>query len=401
MERDCVIAGGGPAGMVLGFVLARAGLNVTVLEKHADFLRDFRGDTIHPSTLTLLGELGLRERFLALPVTRIESLDVVFDGTRMTLVDFSSLPAPDNLLVLAPQWDFLDFLAGEGRTLPGFDLRMRTAATGLVEEDGRVVGVRASGPDGEEELRATLTVAADGRHSTLRDAMGAAPIEHGVPIDLLWFRLPKGEVRTPPTLAYLSAHGMVLTIDRGDYYQSGLIIPKGSFDALRAQGLDAFRARVAKAVPHLAGPVESIRDWEQVSLLSVLVNRLATWHRPGVVAIGDAAHAMSPMFGVGVNFAIQDAVALANAVTPFLRAGVAPDEVLAAFQARREVPVRKMQRMQTVGHRLIMRPGAKRFAPGWVLAVMERLAPRIRKVAARRIGIGFLPEHPQYAGGHG
>ena len=392
--RDCVIAGGGPAGMVLGYLLARAGLRVTVLEKHADFLRDFRGDTIHPSTLTLLRELGLLERFLRLPLTRIDALDVVVDGSRLTMVDFRTLPGPEDFLVLAPQWEFLDFLATEAATFPGFDLRMQTTATALLREHGRVVGVRTTGPDGDGEVRARLTVAADGRRSALRDDMGVAPVEYGVPIDLLWFRLAKGDVSTPPTLAYLTPNGMVLTIDRGDYYQAGAVVPKGSFEQIRATGLPSFRERIARAVPHLRGPVDGIRDWDQVSLLSVQVNRLADWHRPGVIAIGDAAHAMSPMFGVGVNSAIQDAVALANAITPYLRRGTAPDDALASVQRRREVPTRRMQRLQVFGHRMIARRPRSRVAPRPLLALLRWNAPWVRRITARVIGVGFLPEHP-------
>lgn len=395
VERDCVIAGGGPAGMVLGYLLARAGLAVTVLEKHADFLRDFRGDTIHPSTITLLRELGLRERFLELPLTRLTTLDVVVDRERIPLADFSTLPGPDNFLVLAPQWNFLDFLAGEAAAFPGFDLRMSTSATGLLREEGRTVGVQAKGPDGDLEIRATLTVAADGRGSLLRDAMGLLPVGYGVPIDLLWFHLPKPAISIPFTLGYLSARGMVVTLDRGDYYQAGHVIPKGSFDRIKAQGLAAFRAGIAAAAPHLAEPAESIVDWDQVKLLSVQVNRLSTWHQPGVIAIGDAAHAMSPMFGVGVNYAIQDAVALANAIIPYLRQGRAPDAVLGQVQRRREVPVRKMQRIQRLGHRVIGRqPKGDRFAPRWVVRLLRAVSPRLRRFMARFVGIGFLPEHP-------
>ncbi len=398
-EVDCVIAGGGPAGMVLGLALARAGLRVTVLEKHGDFLRDFRGDTIHPSTITLLGELGLRERFLALPLTRITTMDIVVDGRRITPVDFSTLPAPDDFLVLAPQWEFLNFLATEAAAFPGFDLRMRTTATGLLLEDGEVRGVRAAGPDGEVELRATLTVAADGRSSALREAAGLVPRELGVPIDVLWFGLPKPADPPPTTLGYLSPHGMVLTIDRGDRYQAGMVIRKGGLDELRQAGLPAFRSRIADAAPVLGSVVQAITDWEQVKLLSVQLNRLPRWHRPGFVAIGDAAHAMSPMFGVGVNYAIQDAVALSTAIAGSLRARTAPTEHLAAFQARRQQPVARMQRAQRFGHsRIVRQAEGGRIAPRWVVRVLARLAPAIRAPAARFIGVGFRPEHVVDAG---
>lgn len=396
IERDCVIAGGGPAGMVLGYLLARTGLKVTVLEKHADFFRDFRGDTIHPSTITLLRELGLRDRFLELPLSRIATLDIVIDGDRLTIADFGSLPGPDNFLVFAPQWDFLNFLAAEASALPGFELRMGTSADDVLSDGGRITGVRAAGPGGPLEVRAPLTVAADGRASTLRNAAGLRPSESGVPIDVLWFHLPKPGIPVPPTLGYFSANGLVLTLDRGDYYQSGMVIPKAGFEGIKAAGIPAFRARIVAAAPHLAGPVESIAGWEQIKLLSVRINRLRTWHRPGFMAIGDAAHAMSPMFGVGVNYAIQDAVALANAVAFPLTQGEAPDRVLEAVQKRREKPVRKMQRLQRLGHRAIGRtPRGGRFAPRPVRWVLRTFSPRIRRITARFIGIGFLPEHPR------
>jgi 2-polyprenyl-6-methoxyphenol hydroxylase-like FAD-dependent oxidoreductase len=394
IERDCVIAGGGPAGMVLGYLLARSGLRVTVLEKHADFFRDFRGDTVHPSTITLLGELGLRERFLQLPVHRLPSLDVVLYGHRLHLVDFRTLPAPDDFLVLAPQWDLLNFLAAEAAAFDGFELRMGTAATDLVVEDGRVRGVRAVGPDGDLEVRAALTVAADGRSSTLRDAAGLVPAETGAPIDVLWFGLPKPPEPPPATLAYVSENGMALTIDRGDRYQSGLVIAKGAFAGLHAAGLPAFRSRLAAAVPGLGPVVGTLTDWDQIKLLSVQINHLRRWYRPGFIAIGDAAHAMSPMFGVGVNYAVQDAVALANAVVDDLADGTVPTDRLAGVQRRREGPVRAMQRVQRIGHRFVARGAAgRRLAPGWAFTLLGRVVPLLQPRVARLIGLGFLPEH--------
>ncbi|WP_285042039.1 FAD-dependent oxidoreductase [Plantibacter sp. LMC-P-059a] len=414
-DRDCVIAGGGPAGMVLGYLLARAGLTVTVLEKHADFFRDFRGDTIHPSTITLLGELGLRERFLRLTLNRLQTMDAVIDGQRMTMVDFRTLPAPDRFLVLAPQWDFLNFLADEAAALPNFELLRRTEATGLIVEQGRVRGLRATtttdttppsdttppadtdpatDASTDIEIRATLTVAADGRTSTLRDAAGLIPDESGVPIDVLWFSLPKPPDPPPPTLAYLSPRGMVLTIDRGDRYQSGMVIRKGGADRLRAEGLPALRQRIVDAAPVLRPVVDTLTDWDQVKLLSVQLDRLDRWHRPGFIAIGDAAHAMSPMFGVGVNYAIQDAVALSNAIAGHLAAGDAPSAVLAAVQRRRERPVRIMQRIQRAGHRVISRTTTgDRIAPRWAIRLLRLATPLVRPLAARFIGIGLRPEH--------
>lgn len=390
IERDCVIVGGGPAGMMLGYLLARRGLRVSVLEKHADFLRDFRGDTIHPSTVTVLGELGLREAFLTLPVNRLRTMDVVFDGRRLTLVDFGTLPPPDDFLVFAPQWDLLNFLAEEGAKLPGFDLRMSTEATEVLLDGDRVVGVRAGGLD----LRAPLVVAADGRGSRVRASAGLVPVASGVPIDVLWFRLPKPADPPPATLGYASAGGLVLTIERGDYYQSGLIIHKGGFDELRAAGLDALRERIVALAPVLAPVVGSLTDWDQVKLLSVQLDRLSTWYRDGLVCIGDAAHAMSPVAGVGINYAVQDAVALANAIAEPLAAGRIPAEVFASFQRRRSAPVERMQRIQRLVHGRIDRAvQGRRVMPRGALGLLRLFAPLVRRVAARVIGLGFRPEH--------
>lgn len=395
IERDCVISGGGPAGMMLGYLLARHGLRVTVLEKHADFFRDFRGDTIHPSTISVLGELGLRDAFLALPLNRVETMDAVIDGRRLTLVDFSTLPSPDNFLVFAPQWDFLTFLATEGALLDTFELRMSTEATGLLHDGDRIVGLTATSPDGPLEVRAPLTVAADGRASALRDAAGLTPDELGVPIDVLWFELPKPANPPRTTLGYVDARGIVLTIERGDHYQGGMVIRKGGFDDLRARGLDALRAELANIAPVLAPVVHTLTSWDQIKLLSVQLNRLPLWHRDGFICVGDAAHAMSPVFGVGVNYAIQDAVALSNAVASHLAAGTVPDAVLAAVQERRAAPVVRMQRIQQFAHSRISRPvqAGRRAVPAPARALITLAQRPIRRALARLIGRGFLPEH--------
>lgn len=395
LERDCVISGGGPAGIMLGYLLARSGLRVTVLEKHADFFRDFRGDTIHPSTITVLGELGLREAFLALPLNRVSTMDVVADRHRMTLVDFGTLRAPDNFLVFAPQWDFLTFLADAGRRLPGFDLRLATEADQLVTEGDFVTGIRASGPSGPLEISATLTVVADGRDSTLREAAGLTTTELGVPIDVLWFTLPKPSPAPPVTLGYLDSRGMVLTLDRGDYYQAGFIIAKGGLEALKAQGIESLRSELTAIAPLVASVVSTLTSWEQVKLLSVQLNRLEKWHRPGFICIGDAAHAMSPVGGVGVNYAIQDAVALANAIVEPLRRGEAPDAVLEAVQTRRTPPVVKMQRIQRFAHERIAQPSRSGTSaiPAPARVAIAALLPVVRHLTARVIGRGFLPEH--------
>ncbi|AUZ35772.1 monooxygenase [Arthrobacter sp. PGP41] len=395
IERDCVIAGGGPAGMVLGYLLAREGLRVTVLEKHADFFRDFRGDTVHPSTVTLLGELGLRDKFLQLPLTRLPAMDAVMDGRRFTIVDFRTLPEPDNFLVMAPQWDFLNFLAGEASVFPNFELRMLTEATGLIIEQDEVRGVRAATEDvGELEVHATLTVAADGRASALRAAAGMIPDEFGVPIDVLWFSLPKPPEPPSATLGYISRQGMVLTIDRGDSYQSGMVIRKGGYGQLRAAGLEALQARIIHAAPVLRPVATTLTDWDQIKLLSVQINRLHRWYRPGFIAIGDAAHAMSPMFGVGVNFAVQDAVALFNAIAGDLAAGTVPVGKLAAVQRRREKPVKVMQLLQRNGHKAIARAAAgNSVAPRWFIGILRFASPLLRRLTARFVGVGIRPEH--------
>ncbi len=396
VETSCVIAGGGPAGMMLGLVLARAGLEVTVLEKHADFFRDFRGDTIHPSTITVLGELGLRDRFLGLPHTSIRTLDAVINGTRLHPIDFGRLAPPDDFLVLAPQWDFLRFLADEAEKQPRFRLLMQTEAIDLIQEHGEVRGVRARGPDGEREFRARLTVAADGRDSALRAPAGLRPRRFGVGVDVLWFRLPKPAQVPPSTLAYIDEGAMVVTIDRGDDYQAGMVIAKGGFDRLQQAGLGHFRALLVGTAPVLAPVADTIDDWDQVKLLSVQIDRLERWYRAGFLAIGDAAHAMSPAFGVGVNYAVQDAIATANAVAGPLRSGVVDLRVLDAIQRRRLPPVALMQRVQLAAHERIARPGGAQLLPYPVPAPL-RLAlaaatPVAQRVTARLVGRGFRPE---------
>ncbi|GAA1448208.1 FAD-dependent oxidoreductase [Leifsonia poae] len=382
--------------MMLGLILARAGLDVVVLEKHADFFRDFRGDTIHPSTITLLGELGLRERFLALPHNSIRTLDAVVNGTRLHPIDFGRLGPPDDFLVLAPQWDFLNFLAAEAAQYPGFHLLMETEATGVIEEAGIIRGVTVDGPDGALEVRAPLTIAADGRDSIVRRAAGLRPRAFGVAIDVLWFRIPKPAVVPPSTLAYVDRGGMIVTIDRGDYYQTGLIIPKGGFDELKAAGLEEFHRVLAGIAPVLKPVVGSIESWDDVKLLSVQIDRLERWYRSGLLAIGDAAHAMSPAFGVGVNYAIQDAVAAANALVAPLRTGAVDLRVLDAVQERRLPPVARMQGLQLAAHRRIARPGGAAIlpdpAPEPLRLALDAAMPLLQRVSARVIGRGFLPE---------
>ncbi|MGN6127086.1 MAG: FAD-dependent oxidoreductase [Humibacter sp.] len=419
VEVDCCIVGGGPGGIMLGMLLARAGVEVAVLEKHGDFLRDFRGDTIHPSTLQVLDELGLRDAFLTLPHTAVSRLDAVVDGTRITPVDFDSLGGRNDFLVLMPQWDFLDFIAEHAKAYPGFHLLMNTDATELVTEgdrpgapgSGRVTGVRATGPQGRFEVRAALTVAADGRDSVLRQASGLPSTDFGAPIDVVWFRLPYPTERPPDTLGYIDSHRLVLTIPREGYYQMGLVIPKGDFESLRKQGLQSVREAITQTAPFLAPVVGELDSFKQLKLLSVQINRLETWWRAGLLCIGDAAHAMSPAFGVGVNFAVQDAVASANKLAPLLR-GAGPDagarastldEACAAIQRRRMPPVRAMQAVQLAAHHAINGPGVSALPdplPEPRRIVLSAVMPLVRRVAARVIGRGFRPEHvsPQVRG---
>lgn len=396
MHTSCAISGGGPAGMMLALLLARNGIDVVVLEKHADFFRDFRGDTIHPSTIGVLGELGLRDAFLGLPHTSIRTLDAVVDGTRLHPIDFGRLRPPDDFLVLAPQWDFLTFIAGEAQRSGDFHLLMETEATGLIWEDGVVRGLTAEGPHGLVRIEADLTIAADGRDSILRAAAGLRPRRYGVPIDVLWFRLPKPEAVPPSTLAYIGHGAMVVTIDRGDYFQTGLVIPKGGIDQLREAGLAVFRTTVATAAPFLAEPLESITDWDQVKLLSVQIDHLDRWYRRGFLAIGDAAHAMSPAFGVGVNYAVQDAVATANAVAGPLRSGPVDLRVLDGIQRRRLPPAQWMQRIQLAAHRGITRPGGAALLPNPLPplagAALAAATPIAQRVTARLVGRGLRPE---------
>lgn len=392
LRTTCCIAGGGPAGMMLGLLLARKGLDVIVLEKHGDFLRDFRGDTLHPSTMQVIDELGWFEEFRPLLQTEITTLDLVLGGHRITPVDFSTLRPPTNFLGLMPQWDFLDFLARKAQEYDGFSLRMDHEVTGLVRDGDRVTGLTGRNEDGDFVVHAELVVAADGRSSVVRELAGLALRETGVPIDVLWFRLDKPAQPPPPTLAYVDHGDFVLTIDRGDYYQSGMAITKGSFAQIQAEGLPRLRERIVAACPLLAEGVQALEGWEQVKLLTVQINHLETWHAPGLLCIGDAAHAMSPAFGVGINYAVQDAVAAARLLAGPLGDGTLGDAHLAAVQRRRERVARVVQRIQLLAHRQVARPGGP-GVPAPVRWAAVAFAPIVQRVAARFVGIGFRPEH--------
>ncbi len=391
----CAIAGGGPCGMMLGLLLARAGVEIVVLEKHADFLRDFRGDTIHPSTLQLMHELGLLDRLLARPHDEARTLGGVIGETEITLADFSHLPTHCKFIAFMPQWDFLDFLAEEARTYPTFRLLMRTEAVGLVEREGRVVGLNAVTADGPLRIDADLVVGADGRHSTVRARAGLTSIDEGAPIDVLWMRLSRRDDDPTRTLGRIAPGGLLVTIDRGDYWQCAFVIPKGSFDALRARGIEALHAAIVRLAPYFADRVAELDDWSRVNLLSVQIDRLRQWYRPGLLCIGDAAHAMSPVGGVGINLAVQDAVAAANRLAGPLARGAVTLGDLRAVQRRREWAVRMTQRVQVlVQNRVALAALAHQGTIAVPLPVrLLQNYPVLRRLPARLIGMGLRPEH--------
>ncbi len=395
LSTRCCIVGGGPGGMMLGLLLARAGIEVVVLEKHADFLRDFRGDTVHPSTLELMHELGLLEAFLELPHQEVTVLKAWFGDTELTLADFAHLPTHCRFIALMPQWDFLDFLAREARRYPAFRLLMRTEANTVIEEAGRIVGVRAESPQGALELRADLVIGADGRHSTVRQAAGLAVEELGAPLDVLWFRLPRFSGDPEETAIRFGSGQLLVLLNRGEYWQAGYGIAKGSMDVIRAKGLPELHRHIAELAPFVRDRVGELDDWDKIKLLTVRVDRLRHWCRPGLLCIGDAAHAMSPVGGVGINLAIQDAVAAAHLLTEPLRSRTLAETHLLRVQRRRELPTRVIQRLQILVQNHVIAnvlAGRGRLAPPLLLRVIGRL-PWFRRLTARLIGIGIRPEH--------
>jgi 2-polyprenyl-6-methoxyphenol hydroxylase-like FAD-dependent oxidoreductase len=404
-RTQCCIAGGGPAGLMLGFLLARAGVEVVVLEKHKDFLRDFRGDTIHPSTLTILDDLGLLEEFLKLPHDEITELTGDVYGTVVTLADFTHVPAPRPFLVLVPQWDFLDFIADHARRLPHFKLLMETKAERVVEEDGKVVGVEVSSGDRHWRIGCDLLVAADGRHTTIRESAGMAVKDIGAPIDVLWFRVARDAQRHPSrTGGILRPGAMLVMLDRASYWQCAFVIPKGSMEDLRARGIDQFRERIAAVAPFLAPELQALASWVDINLLGVQITDLPHWSRPGLLCIGDAAHAMSPVGGVGINLAIQDAVAAANLLADPLREGRLTTKDLERVQKRRRWAARVTQRAQVAVQNEVLSPAlARQDAPEELpLAVrMLQRFPRLRRLPARLVGIGVRPERVETGPTHG
>jgi len=396
LHTRCCIVGGGPAGIMLGYLLARQGIDVLVLEKHADFLRDFRGDTIHPSTLELMNELGLLDEFLSRPHQEVETVSLKVGDTLLKLGDFSHLPTRCKFIVFMPQWDFLDFLVGHARSYPGFHLRMRAEAVDLIEEGGRIAGVRVTTPEGPLAVKSDLVVAADGRRSILREKAGLPVRDIGAPMDVLWLRVSKRPDDPDNLLGHIEAGRMLVMIDRGDYWQCAYLIPKGTFESVRAEGLAAFRRNLAGLAPFLGERVEEVRTWDEIRLLTVTVDRLEQWSRPGLLCIGDSAHAMSPIGGVGINLAIQDSVATANLLGPFLRQGYVEPEKVALVQKRRELPTRLTQGMQVLIQKRLIDPVLRRSAgpvsAPWFIRVMAR-SPWLRRIPARLIGLGFRPEH--------
>ena len=397
LKTGCCIAGGGPAGMMLGFLLARAGVEVMVLEKHADFLRDFRGDTIHPSTLELMYELGILEEFLRRPHQEARELAGQVGGETVTIGDFTHLPTHCKFLAFMPQWDFLNFLVEQGKRYPGFQVKMQAEVTDLIEENGRIAGVRANTPDGNIEIRAPLTVGADGRRSIVRQRGNLQVIDLGAPMDVLWLRLSRRPGDPGQTFGHVEAGVIFVTIDREEYWQCGFVIPKGAADKIRQLGIEQFRERVANLAPFLRDRVNELRDWNDVSLLTVKVDRLQHWSRPGLLCIGDAAHAMSPVGGVGINLAIQDAVAAANILAPKLAAGSLEDSDLEAVQRRREFPTRAMQKLQVAIQNRVIKGVLAASKPISLPLPLKLLRhwPWLRRIPARIVGLGFRPEHVQ------
>ncbi|HET8581452.1 MAG TPA: FAD-dependent oxidoreductase [Candidatus Paceibacterota bacterium] len=397
-EARVCIAGGGPAGIMLGYLLARAGISVIVLEKWPDFFRDFRGDTIHPSTMDALAELGLLDEFLALPHSEMARMSLTVGPDEVAVADFSHLPTRARFIAFIPQWDFLNFLATKAAAFPAFTLLMATDATGLIrDESGRITGITARDADGAFDISADLVIGADGRHSTMRDALGAKVAALGVPIDVLWFRIDRHDADTRESLAYTEAGGALVMLDRHDYWQCGFIIEKGAFDAIKAAGLDAFRSSIATLAKLPQGALAGIESWDDVKLLSVAVDHVSPWAADGILLIGDAAHAMSPVGGVGINYAIADAIGAANILVPALRAkkGALPLATLNAVEARRAPAALRMQKLQVLLQDRFLAPilrakkGVRMPLPFRFLAWF----PILRRIPARVIGLGFRPEH--------
>jgi 2-polyprenyl-6-methoxyphenol hydroxylase-like FAD-dependent oxidoreductase len=409
VNTRCCVAGGGPAGMIAGFLLARAGVDVVVLEKHADFLRDFRGDTIHPSTLELMYELGILEEFLRRPHQELPQFGGQVEDVTVIVADFSHLPTHCKFIALMPQWDFLNFIAEKAKAYPQFHLRMESEVTELIEENGRIAGVRAKTSQGTSqgilEVRADLTLGTDGRHSIVRAKAGLEVIDLGAPIDVLWMRLTREPSDPDQTLGRFRAGKILVMLNRADYWQCAYVIPKGDLEVIRQKGLAEFREDIASVAPFLRGRLDELKDWNDIKLLTVAVDRLRQWWRSGLLCLGDSAHAMSPVGGVGINLAIQDAVAAANILVEPLLGGAVRDELLREVQERREYPTRMTQRFQVFAHKHLLRPALNQTTQLRQLPLPFKLLrrfPVLRRIPARLLGVGFRPEHvrtPEMSGG--
>jgi 2-polyprenyl-6-methoxyphenol hydroxylase-like FAD-dependent oxidoreductase len=401
MKTRCCIVGGGPAGMMLGYLLGRAGVDVVVLEKHADFFRDFRGDTVHPSTLQVMDELGLIDGFLKLPHQRLQKMEGMFGGETVRIADLSRLNVKYPFIAFMPQWDFLNFLRESGKRFASLKVMMSAEAIDLLRDGERVTGVRAKTPDGVIDIEADLTIACDGRHSLVRECAGLEVEEIGAPMDVLWFRAGKREGENENLFARVDPGKMMVTFDRGDYWQCAYVIPKGQYDAVKARGLPALLDDIARMAPILKSGLSGVKSWDEVKLLTVAVNRLKRWTRPGLLCIGDAAHAMSPIGGVGVNLAVQDAVAAANLLAAKLAHGCPSEDELDAVRRRREFPVKMTQRMQVVVQNNIvnaaLKPGNQPLKVPFVMRLLTAV-PWLQGITARFVGLGVRPEHVQSPG---
>jgi 2-polyprenyl-6-methoxyphenol hydroxylase-like FAD-dependent oxidoreductase len=394
LQSRCVIVGGGPAGMMAGYLLARAGVPVIVLEKHADFFRDFRGDTIHPSTLELMHELGLLDEFLRQPHQELRELRAVIDGHPVVIADFSKLPTRCKFIAFMPQWDFLNFLSSHAKRFPSFEIHMETEVVDLLIEDNRVRGVRAKTPRGEWDFHADLVIGADGRHSITQARAGLEQQDFGVPIDALWMRISKKQDDPEQSFGFFQHGRLLVLIDRGDYWQAGFVIPKGGFEEIKARGLSEVQSEIVSFAGFLRDRVSELDDWSKIKLLTVQINRLREWCREGLLCIGDSAHAMSPAGGVGINLAIQDAVATANLLAERLRSGPVSVDDLRKVQARREWPTRLIQGMQVFIHNHVVtgRMSHRKGSLPFVVRLLKWL-PVLRQLPARFVGIGPRPEH--------
>jgi 2-polyprenyl-6-methoxyphenol hydroxylase-like FAD-dependent oxidoreductase len=394
IRTTCCVVGGGPAGIMLWYLLARAGVDVVVLEKHADFFRDFRGDTVHPSTLEIMYELGILEDFLKLPHQKVTSAGARVGDFALKAADFSHLPTHCKFIALMPQWDFLNFLSDRAKRFSGFHLRMQNEAIHLLRDGARIVGVEGRSPEGPVYIQADLVVACDGRHSTIRQAAGLEVREFGVPIDVLWFRLSRRAGDPEQVLGNINYGKALILINRGDYFQAGLIIRKGSFEEVKREGLHTLRDAIARIAPYLGDRARELESWDQIKLLTVQINRLRQWHLPGLLCIGDAAHAMSPAGGVGINLAIQDAVATANLLAGGLQKRAVTEALLAQVQRRREFPTRVTQLLQVNAHKafaaVFATSGA--FRVPWQLKAVARV-PGLQRVMGHVVGMGVRPEH--------